>query len=87
MCLTGRKAGSGVLSFLRGAGVSREPSPKLSRKDQECVEAVRYTPRIDWDSLEGTPPAVALLATNVFLKFMSLSSADLFHCLGTGAGS
>ncbi|XP_070187506.1 1-phosphatidylinositol 3-phosphate 5-kinase-like isoform X2 [Littorina saxatilis] len=59
---TGRKAGSGVLSFLRGAGVSREPSPKLSRKDQSCVDAVRYTPRIDWDSLEDEPDGVSMLA-------------------------
>ena len=42
-----------MLSFLRGAGLSHEPSPRLSRKDQSCVDAVRYTPRIDWDSLEG----------------------------------
>lgn len=48
----GRKASSGVLSFLRGAGVSREPSPKLARKG-ECIDSVRYTPRMDWDSLEG----------------------------------
>ncbi|XP_025088502.1 1-phosphatidylinositol 3-phosphate 5-kinase-like [Pomacea canaliculata] len=47
----GRKASSGVLSFLRGAGVSREPSPKLARKG-ECIDSVRYTPRMDWDSLE-----------------------------------
>lgn len=42
-----------MLSFLRGAGLSQEPSPRLSRKDQDCVDAVRYTPHIDWDSLEG----------------------------------
>ncbi|KAK7498566.1 hypothetical protein BaRGS_00010226 [Batillaria attramentaria] len=53
VCPAGRKAGSGVLSFLRGASVTREPSPKLGRKS-ECIESVRYTPRMDWDSLEGT---------------------------------
>ena len=53
---TGKRGSSGVLSFLRGAGGTKEPSPKLSRKAEQGggVEAVRYTPRIDWDSLEGT---------------------------------
>ncbi|KAL8580115.1 hypothetical protein ACOMHN_061229 [Nucella lapillus] len=68
MLETGRKAGSGVLSFLRAAGVSREPSPKLSRKEQECVEAVRYTPRIEWDSLEDDPEWLSLLTGSSVLS-------------------
>lgn len=52
LCLTGRKASSGVLSFLRVTGVARQPSPKLGRKT-ECIDSVRYTPQVDWDSLEG----------------------------------
>ncbi|XP_065940332.1 1-phosphatidylinositol 3-phosphate 5-kinase isoform X2 [Magallana gigas] len=47
---TGRKHGSGVLSFLRGSN-SRDTSPKPHRK-QEYVDTVKYTPKIDLDSVE-----------------------------------
>lgn len=46
----GRKHGSGVLSFLRGSN-SRDTSPKPHRK-QEYVDTVKYTPKIDLDSVE-----------------------------------
>ncbi|XP_062584452.1 1-phosphatidylinositol 3-phosphate 5-kinase-like isoform X2 [Saccostrea cucullata] len=46
----GRKPGSGVLSFLRGSS-SRDPSPKPPRKP-EYVDSVKYTPKVDQDSIE-----------------------------------
>ncbi|XP_055998370.1 1-phosphatidylinositol 3-phosphate 5-kinase-like isoform X3 [Ostrea edulis] len=61
---SGRKHGSGVLSFLRGSS-SRDSSPRRQRK-AEYVDTVKYTPKVDQDSVEiDEQDGLSILTTSI----------------------
>ena len=52
--------GSKVLSFFRGADAQREKSPNRNTNNQFDVSAVKYTPKLDRDSVDETGMLVSL---------------------------
>ncbi|XP_021352266.1 1-phosphatidylinositol 3-phosphate 5-kinase-like isoform X3 [Mizuhopecten yessoensis] len=66
-----RKGGSAMLAFLRGG--SKEASPVLPRKlmDNAAMDSVKYTPKLDSDSIEIEEERAFLMSTS-----LSLGGAD-----------
>ena len=54
--MTGKRGGSSVLAFFRGAGRERSPN-RTPAKDSSGIDTVRYTPRVDRDSLDESGTA------------------------------